>query len=173
MADELRKLGDIPNGGFIPEHLSSWAMISAFMPDVPAVELDLTKTDPLQGKIIIHNVKDVAGDDEQRYYPDALFVERNDEKEICVFDISKHGWDAVECEWHFEQETEKLIVNCKSCGGDQFLPRISWLGYQVFDGENPTAEGSMKYRNSFDSISIDILCLNCGTNECILTAETA
>lgn len=173
MADLLKKLSDIPLGGFIPEHLLPWAEIDAFLPDVPAVELNLVRNDTLNGQVIIHNIKEIEGDDEQRYYADALFIKCKDSKEVCLFDAAKHGWDAVECEWHFKQETERLVVKCKSCGADEFQPRISWLGYQVFDDGPPSAEGSIKYRNSFDSIGIDILCLSCNTNENILSAETA
>lgn len=173
MTDGLKEISDIPSGGFIPEHLSHWAEISAFLPDVPAVELELTKNNGLSGQIIISKIKEIDGDDEQRYYASALFVEQDDSTEICIFDDSKHGWDAVECDYHFEQETERLNVKCFSCKAEKFQPRLSWLGYQVFDEGAPTAEGSLTYRNSFDSIGIDIKCLSCEASENILNAETA
>jgi len=173
MVDELKNLSDIPAGGFIPEHLSPWAEIEVFLPDVPAVELNLTQNGKLQGEIIIDNITDLEGDEKQRYYADALYVVQSDKTEICIFDAAKHGWDAVECDSHFKQNTERLNVKCRSCGTDRFQPRISWLGYQVFDEGPPSVEGSIEFRNSFDSIGIDILCLSCGNNENILSAETA
>lgn len=173
MADELRNLSDIPPGGFIPEHLSPWAEIEVLLPDVPAVELNLTQNGKLQGQVMIDNITDLEGDEQNRYYADALYIEQDDKTEFCLFDAAKHGWDAVECDYHFKQNTERLYVKCKSCGANKFQPRISWLGYQVFDDGPPSAEGSIKYRNSFDSIAIDILCLGCSANENILSAETA
>ena len=173
VANAIKELSDIPSGGFIPQHLKKWASISTYMPDVPAVKLDLSQNGGLSGQIIIDKIIRVEGDDEQRYYSDALFLKQNDGVEICLFDSSKHGWDAVQCDYHFKQETEKIHVKCVSCGAEKFQPRISWLGYQVFDGEPPTTKGSLEFRDSFDSISIDIHCLSCKETETILTAETA
>jgi ribosomal protein S27E len=173
MANPITKLSDIPKGGFIPEHLLEWAEIKVLLPDIPAVELEFTKNGGLRGQIVLSNIEEIKGDDEQRYYADALFIEQDDKKEVCLFDASKHGWDAVECDYHFKQETELLYVKCINCSAEKFEPRISWLGYQVFDGERPTVSGSLKYRNSFDSIGIDIKCLSCGTSENILNTETA
>lgn len=172
MTKPIRELSDIPKGGFIPEHLLDWAEIEVLFPDVPAVELEFSKNGGLRGQIILLNIKEIKGDDNQRYYADALFVEQDNKKEVCIFDASIHGWDAVECDFHFKRATERLYVKCVNCGAEKFEPRISWLGYQVFEGETPTVNGSLKYRNSFDSIGIDIKCLSCGTSENILNEET-
>lgn len=173
--DALRTVSDIPIGGFIPEHLSQWATISAFLPDVPAVELDLNQNGGLYGKVTIHQSVEIelTEKDEERYLPSALFIKQDGNSDVCVFDLSKHGWDAVECNYFPDSKTKSFDVECVKCGAEKFEPRISWLGYQVSDEGLPSATDSIKYRNSFDSISIDIKCLSCGTNENILNEETA
>lgn len=171
----LKTIEDIPPDGFIPEHLSQWAKISVFMSDVPAVELDLNENGGLIGCIKIKQSVDIeiTAEDEARFDPCALFVLQENKTEVCVFDIAKHGWDAVECDYRPDGPTKLIEVGCKACGAKGFSVRVPWLGYQVFDEGPPTPDGSIKYRNSFDSIAIEIKCLSCNVVEEILNAETA
>ncbi len=213
----LKGISDIPEKGFIPEHIEKWGIISKFMSGVPAVEIELTRNGGLCGEVYIEQPQNINIEEENkfdgwnheigyyvhpptfgekietlfnsfcerlfgfpakkiekpRYYPDALFLINSDEKEICLFDQNLHGWDAIECDYRPEVPRDRIKVTCMSCGALEFRPRFSWVGYQVFDGNAPNPEGAIKFRNSFDSIAIEITCLNCGKVEDIVNAETA
>ena len=167
-------LDELPEGAFIPTYLENWAVISKFMPDVPAVELDLTASGGLKGQILcLHSEDQNPSSDE--FYPEAIEVLQDGGSKICLIDQRIHGWDAIQCDLKPEGPRVSSRWKCRGCGDIEFVARFSWLGYQVFDeGWENSGPDLLKFRDSFDSAAIDVTCLSCKlTQECLFEAELA
>ena len=168
------ELNALPKGAFIPTFLQRWAKITSFMPDVPAVELELTENDGLSGNIICWHSLDQNPKDKE-FFPEAISCVLECGTEVFLIDERRHGWDAIQCDFKPEGERTSSKWACLSCGEDKFIPRFSWLGYQVFDeGWENSGSELMEFRDSFDSATIDVKCLKCGhVQEALYQGELA
>lgn len=161
-------LNELPIGAFIPTYLEHWAVIKKFMPEVPAVEIDLTANGGLAGEIYCwHDAEQNPAAEE--FYPEAIDLVTDDGKKVCIIDQRLHGWDAIQCDFKPEGPRISTQWKCKSCGKKEFSSRFSWLGYQVFDeGWQNSGSELMEFRDSYDSAAVDVECLACGHVEIAL-----